>query len=500
MPVDNSKIAKNTIYMYLRLLFTIPLAFYTSRVVLRELGVDDFGIYQAVSGIVTMFTILRSAFDSATQRYYNVALAKNDTKLLSCMFSTSIVVQLLIAAILVIVIEAFGLWFIRHKMQYPPESEGDVYFVFHTMVVSIIFIIMALPFTGMIIAREHMKFYAYLTILDVLLKLGLVFLLIFANSDKLKLYAVFQMSVPIVLFIISAIYFKINFSEVKIVGLSKPLLKEMCSFSGWGLLGNICYSLVNEGVNLLLNVFGGVVANAARGIGYQVRGVMTNVLSTTIMPVRPQATQLFVNKNYTEFWNIILTYSKVLFLLAALMVVPIIIYAPEILQLWLGMQPEYSVIFLQLLMVYTLIRSFHEPLDIVFKASGRMKVYQLTTVVISIQTFILSWIFLKLGAPLYVAFIIFCVVEIGILVALLFKARVEGLVLTKYLSKVIVPCLIAATLMLAGFIISGCIFQNWILSFLSGELLAVLCIWCIGLTQSERELIRQRIAGKISRQ
>lgn len=499
MKINQEKIANNTAFMYLRLLVTLPLSFYTSRVVLQQLGVEDFGIYQTVAGIISMFAILRSAFDSATQRYYNVAMAEEKEDLLSRMFSASLIIQFVIALLLVVLIEIFGNWFIANKMQYPLHSEADVYFVFHTMVISVIFIVMNIPFSGMIIAKEHMNFYAYLSILDVLLKLGLVFMLFFLSKNKLKVYALFQMIVPLLLYILSIIYFRINFREIRIAKINKELIKEMTVFSGWGLLGNVCYSLVNEGVNLLLNVFGGVAANAARGIAFQVRGVISNILSTTVMPVRPQATQMFIKKETREFWNVIYTYSKILFLLASLMVVPIFVYAGEIIEIWLGMVPEYSIVFLQILMLYTLVRSFHEPLDIVFKASGRMKPYQIMTVCISSMTFFLGWFFLKWGYPIYAPFIIFCIIEGILLFALLMLARKEGNDLFMYFKSVLFPC---SFYLLIGMMI--CIFMcrfislwYWGVSF--SVLTLLLLAYAIVLKKKERILIKSLVQKRFYR-
>lgn len=479
--------------MYLRLLVTIPLAFYTSRVVLQQLGVSDFGIYQAIAGIITLFTTLRGAFDSATQRYYNVALAKGDSNLLSRMFSTSIIIHIVIALILIAIIEVFGLWFIANKMQYPHSQASEVYFVFHTMVLSVVFIVLAIPYTGMIIAKEHMKFYAYLSILDVLLKCGLVMLLVFIPTNKLKVYALFQLSVTLLMLLLNIGYFRRNFHLVRFVSFDKSLFKEMFSFSGWAFAGNICYSLVHEGVNLLLNVFGGVVANAARGIAFQVRGNISTVLTTTIMPARPQATQLYISGETDEFWKIIYSYSKVLFLLASLMVIPILFFSKEIIKLWLGMEPEYSVIFLQILMIYTLIRSLHEPLDIVYKASGRMKTYQLSTVCISSLTFFGGWILLKLGLPIYSPFILFCIVETVLLIVLLVLAHKDGISLKKYIFKVILPCtLYIISALLIALIIKEIRF-NWIVAIILLLISLVCLIAIIGLNKSERNLILTKI-------
>lgn len=472
---------------------TIPLAFYTSRVVLQQLGVDDFGIYQAVAGLISLFAILRGAFDSATQRYYNVALAKADNKLLSQMFSASVTIHLCIAALLVIAIGFFGNWFIENKMQYPADAVGEVYFVFYTMVISVVFLVMNIPFSGMIIAQEHMKFYAYVSISDVAIKLGLVLILIFVEDNKLRVYALFQMSVPIIICAISAIYFKINFREVQLIKFNKQLVKEMSCFSGWGLIGTLCYSLVHEGVNLLLNVYGGVVANAARGIAFQVRGIIANVLMASIMPVKPQATQLYVSGEQKEFWPLIYTYSKILFFLASVMILPIIFYSKDVLLLWLGMVPDYSVIFLQILMAYTLIRSLHEPIDIVFKASGRMRTYQLTTVGISSLTFILGWIALSIGLPVYSPFIIFCFVEASLLLALLYKAKYEGLSLQQYLCAVLKPCFNYLMVSLSICFVVKLLLNIWWLGI--GIMLSTLCslIWLIGLKRTERTFIKSKL-------
>lgn len=497
MAVNSKLIAKNTVYMYIRLLVTIPMAFYTSRVVLQQLGDDNFGIYQAVAGTITMFAVLRGAFDSAAQRYYNYALAKGDNNYLSQIFSACIVIHVVLAFLLILLIYCFGQWFIGTKMQYPPGSEKDVYFVFYTMIVSIAFIIFTIPFTGMVIAREHIQFYASISILDVVLKLILVLLLIFINNDKLRVYAIFQMSVSILLFLITAIYFVIHFRDVRLSKFSKKDFSDLTSFSSWGLLGNICYALVTEGVNLLLNVFGGVVANTARGIAFQVRGVITNILTSTLTAVRPQATQLFIKTDYTDFWKLIYSYSKYIFLIASIMVLPIIFYARPILQLWLGHIPEYSCLFLQLIMGYSLVRSFHEPIDIIFKASGRMKTYQLTTICISSLTFFLSWIALHYDYPLYSPFVIFTVIEGILLYALLMKARKEGISMHQYLNLVIKPCFIYLSVTAIISIIIYWYINAWLLAIVLTIISNVILALIIGLNSTEREQIKSIVIAHL---
>ena len=498
MVVNSKRIAKNTVFMYLRLLITIPIAFYTSRIVLKQLGVDDFGVYQAVAGIISMFTILRGAFDSATQRYYNDALAKDDNSYLSEIFTASLVVHIAITLLLLLLIEFFGLWFIENEMQYPAGSKSDVLFVFHTTVCTVVFIIMTIPFTGMVIAREHINFYAYLAILDVVLKLLLVLLLIFVDTNKLRIYAVFQMCVPIIIFLLTTGYFLKFFKDVRIKRFSHKTFISMANFSGWGLIGNVCYSLVNEGVNLLLNVFGGVVVNTARGIAYQVRTVINNITTSTITPLRPQATQLFIRAEYKPFWELIYSYSRYLFLIASILNMPLIIYAQPILYLWLGQTPPYSILFLQLLMLYTLVRSFHEPMDIVYKASGRMKTYQLKTVSISSMTFLLSWLFLKYGFPIYTPFVIFTIIEAILLFALVFNARKEGISPYQYFYSVIRPCLIYIIMVAFWGLLSYYIIDVWFLSAFITVIGSLSLAYFIGLNKCERAKLKTIVISRFS--
>lgn len=489
MATSAKRIAKNTLFMYLRLLITVPLALYTSRVLLQQLGVTDFGIYNAVGGVVALFATLRGAFSSSTQRFYNYALADNDNHLLSQMFSTSLVIHFGICAALILLIEAFGLWFIPNKMVFPPEQIGDVYFVFQMTVLTLVFIVMNIPFDGMVIAQERMGFYAYVTIWDAVAKLALVFLLIFVDTNKLRLYAVFQLCVSASTFLITLIYNRVRFQQVKFIGFHFKIFKDMASFASWGLMGNICYSLVNEGVNLLLNIFGGVVANAARGICYQVRNTLNSVVSNTFMASRPQGTQMYARKDFDNFFRLIHLGTKVLFGVASLMVFPLFFYTHDVLMLWLGEVPQYTVVFLQLSLFFLLVRTFHSPLDLVFQSSGRMKQYQITTVSISSLTFFLSWWLLSWGFRVYVVFVLQLVVEMVLTLALVLTAKKDGLNPLRYLLEVIKPC----ALMFAACFIFGETSQWLHLHFVLGIAYLLIGTAClvvfVGFSHSERKMI-----------
>lgn len=492
MANDNKKIAKNTLYLYLRLLVTMPLAFYTSRVLLQQLGVDDFGIYNAVSGIVVMFSSLRGAFASATQRFYNFAIGKGENKKLFSIFSTSITIHFFICIILITAIEVFGLWFIKNELVFPIERINAVYFVFQTVVISTVFIIMMIPFDAMVIAKERMSFYAHISILDVIFKLALVLSLFYIEIDKLKLYAIFMMLVSIIICSITIIYCYKNFIEIRgIIKFDKKIFKEMASFSIWNLFGNIAYSLVHEGINLILNLFGGVVANAARSISYQIRSAISTILVNSMTAMRPQATQNYANGNFTRFYNLIYLFSKILFCLACIMVLPFAFYITEILQLWLGIIPQYSEIFVLLILCHILVRSFHEPLDVIFKSSGRMKQYQLKSIFISVFTLPTSWILLKIGFPIYIVFLIMILSELLVLMSLLHLAQKDGLSIPIYIKKVILPSSRVLLINILFGIILTTQLNNiyFIFNILIFICFSILSIFTIGLEKGERQIL-----------
>lgn len=497
MSTDTKKIAKNTMFMYLRLIVIIPLAFFTSRIVLQQLGVADYGIYNVVGGVISFFSILRSSFASATQRFYNVAMATKDSIELSRLFTTSLVIHIIIAVGLAAVIEVFGTWFIGHKMNYPAGRESDVFFCLHTAVLGMIFTIVNIPFDAMVIARERMAFYSYITILDVLLKLALVSILIFVSYEKLRLYAIFQMIVPVLIFLLTLWYFRSNFKDTIISKLDRKSFFSMTRFSVWGLVGNVGASLNNQGVNLLLNVFGGVIVNAAQGLAMQIRSVISRVLTDSIIAVRPQATQLFAQCKLKEFYSIINLYTKILFSLAVILCLPIIVYAKDILNLWLGEIPEYASGFVVLLMIYSIVRSYHEPLDIIFKASARMKEYQLISSVIMAFNFGLSWIALAIGLGVYSVFIVYIFTEICLWIALANLAKKDGMNINEYVKNGVIPvlyyCIICAIL---AYILYN-LGINYVLGAVICVCMTVLLAFYIVLSRSQRVLLMSKIKGKI---
>lgn len=486
----HKRIAKNTLFMYIRLLVTMPVAFITSRLILNELGVSDYGIYNAVAGIVMFFSTLRGAFASATQRFYNVYIGQGENDKLSEIFSTSFIIHCIITLLLVCIIEVFGHWFINHEMNYPIERRDVTLFLFQMIVLSTSFQIMIIPFDAMVIANERMSFYSYVSVAEAVIKLGVAYFLINFKGDKLFLYSISIPCIGLLVLFTTIVYCLKNFKDIKLIRPKEKILaKELSKFAGWSLISNMVYSFVNEGINLLLNVFGGVIANTARGIAYQVKNAIHQVLSNTFVSVRPQAIQMYARKEYDSFFGIIYTYSKIIYFLAIIIIIPLFFFVDNVLQLWLGQIPDYSDVFLKILLIHTLIRAFHEPLDVIFKASGRIQQYESITIILRVLIFPLCWLFLKLSFPIYSVFIILVLDELVLWISLILLAKTDGLDLLKYFTHVIFPVGIVTVL---SFSLTYLI-KSISCSFIPNVLLSIIAIigfvWVLGMSKTEKEVI-----------
>ena len=288
---NNKRIAKNTLVLYVRMIFLLCISLFTSRVVLNMLGVEDYGIYNVVGGIVAMFGFLNGSMSSATQRYITFALGKGDMKRLKTVFSTTLQIHTLIAIIIVLLGESIGLWFLYHKMQIPAERMDAAFWVLQCSVVSTVVMIISVPYNSDIIAHEKMSAFAYFSILEALLKLLIAYMLVVSPYDKLVIYAILLLLVEVLLRFCYSIYCNKYFEESKYHHVwDKALFKEMTFFASWSIFGNFASVLFGQGLNILLNVFFGPAINAARGIAVQVQGVIQQFVTNFQMALNPQIT------------------------------------------------------------------------------------------------------------------------------------------------------------------------------------------------------------------
>ncbi len=482
--------------MYLRMFVMLGIAFYTSRILLRELGVDDFGVYNVVGGVVAMFSSLRGAFASSIQRFLNHEMGLNNFSELKRIFSMSIIIHIVICACFLLLTETVGLWFVNNKLVIDASRLASANWVFHFSILAALVTIMTIPYDALIIAHERMDVFAYISILDAVLKLSIVFLLVWFGGDKLKLYAVLIFSVSLVTRSVSSIYCRRKFEECRFRFFwDKELFKKLGSFAGWNFLGNTAYAVSNEGTNILLNIFGGPAANAARGVAYQVRSPVTNLIEAIQTAANPHAVKLCAQGKTDELFTVVYTTSRVSFFITLIICLPVIFYTGPLLELWLGGIPEYTVNFVKLILFFLLIRVFHGPLDMLFKAKGKIRTYQIIDSVTLLLTVPVSYLLLKRGFSLESVFFVMTIVEFVDLVAILYVSkRMVGLRIADYLKKVMsrcAACFVAAIALvfLIWRVLGPTSWSGLILSFLA----TVLTVWMIGLSKSEKKYCKKLI-------
>ena len=499
--VNNKRIAKNTLLLYFRTLFVMLVALYTSRVVLGTLGVTDYGIYNVVGGVVAMFGFLNSAMTTATQRYITFSLGKGDEAQVQTVFSTALQIHVLISALVVILCETVGLWFMYEKMQIPADRINAAFWVFQCSIASTVIVILSVPYNAAIVAHEQMSAFAYISIVEVVLKLLVVYLIKIVDYDRLIFYAILILSVQLIARILYGRYCSCHFKETKFRRVwNKTMFREMLSFAGWNLWGNCASVAFTQGVNILLNMFFGPVVNAARGIAVQVQAAVAQFSANFQTAINPQITKSYAVQNYAHMHSLIYSSSKFTFYLLLLVSLPIILETNYILHLWLGTYPDCTGAFVRLILCITIIDSMTNPLGVAVSATGKVKVYQgvLGGVLLSILP--VSYIFLKLGGNPVTVFVVHLnIVVIAFLIRLLIIRPLIRLSLYDYGKRVVLPCVSVAVVSLILLVtMKKLLMLGGTAAFFAVCLSSAFCVPVIayefGLSVSERAFIR----GKLS--
>lgn len=441
-------IINNAFLLYIRSFLTMIIGIYTSRILLKSLGVEDFGIYNLVAGLVAMFASLKSVFASSIQRFLNYAKGKNDQEQENKIFNISILIHSGLGLMFALIVEVVGNWFIKEKLNIPPDSISIAFFVFHCAVITTTITVASIPFDAVVIANEKFKYYAWLTLIDAVLKFLIVYLLALLPFHRLCSYSVLLLIISLIDITANIIYCR-RFKECKIHLLwDTTLLKKIASFSAWNFLGNTAFTFVNEGLNVILNIFGGVAINAGRGIAYQVKSAVQTLCNNIFVAVQPVIVQQAVQKEKSVIFSNILRLSKINFFVTITTVIPIFVFSEYILKIWLGQVPPMSTIFVKLLMMYCAIRSLHSPIDLLFKSYGDIKKYQIIDSLVLIMSIPISYCLLKFNAPLYWVFIIMSIVEVMNLLSIVLCAKSKlGFDAKHYFYKVGVPCCLGFVLM-----------------------------------------------------
>lgn len=487
------------------------ISLYSSRLLLRELGVDDFGIYGIVGGIVTMFASLKTMFSEATQRYLNIELGKKDQLELNKTFSISVYVNLIIILIFILIVEVGGLWLLNNKLVIPQERISAAFVVFHLSVMSSALAIFNVPFDADIIAHERMNVFAYVSIFDAVAKLVIILLLPVLGCDKLIIYGTLMLGVMICNLLVNAIYCLRHFSESRIrffdIGEIKTKFKEMFVFSGWSFFGNVAFALANEGMNVLLNMFGGTVANAARTIAYQVRGAIFGLTQNVYTAVKPQAIQAYAKDEMRRYYNLSLTGGKIVGYMFLLLAVPIYFGLNELLSIWLKDIPAHTIEFISAIFIFMYVRSAHGSIDMFFVTIGKFKHYQLTEFVILASSLVFAYLGFKyFEMPLSGAFLCMAFTEIVNLIAILILAKIiGGFEVGMFLRNLLVPYSLMAILCLVvcKFIRMLCndfiALSDWmIFIYIAIAIIAQLTVmYILGLRKEEKELIIGILRNKV---
>lgn len=394
---DNKRIAKNTIFLYFRMLLIMGVQLYTSRVILATLGVEDFGIYNVVGGIVVMFTTLCGSLGSATSRYITFELGRKNYDRLSRVFNAAFIAHCSIALIIVLLCETVGLWLFYEKMIIPADRMTAAFWVFQISILTTVFSVTQTPYNACIIAHEDMKIYAYVGIVEVLLKLAVVYALLISPIDKLVFYAILLCGVQISIMMIYRYYCR-NYEESKLKFIKDvSLFKEIFTYAGSDMIGAISVLAQGQGLNILLNIFFGPIVNAARAIAYQVQGAVTQFSNNFFTAARPQIIKLYADGKVEDMMRLVYNSSWISFYMLLMITLPLCYERDFVLSLWLGEYPEHTGSFLILILILCLIQALKTPRTTIYHATGHILRTNIMVGGVLCAAFPLAYLFLKLG-------------------------------------------------------------------------------------------------------
>lgn len=485
--------------LYMRILLLMAVSLYTSRVVLQVLGVEDYGIYSVVGGVVAMFTILSGSLSAAITRFLAFELGVGNKVRLKSVFSTSVNIQLLMALLLVVVIEIIGIWFLNNKMDVPPHRLQAATWVLHISMLTFIINLISVPYNAAIVAHEKMSAFAYVSLVDAFLRLGVVFLVPLLAGDKLILYALLLLIVSLIVRMIYGIYCSRRFEECKYsLHIDKSLFKEMLTFSGWNFIGSTSAVLRDQGVNIVLNIFCGPVVNAARGIAMQVNTAVYSFSSNFIMAMNPQITKSYATGNHSYLMQLIFRGSRYGFYILWLFALPILLETNQLLSIWLHEVPPYLVNFVRLVLLYSLIESFSMPLITAMLATGNIKWYQIVVGGVQLLNLPISYLLLHLGYPPESTFIVAIVLSVCCFFARLYMLR--GMIqlpvrqfFRKVISNAIVVCALSLLIPLALHLSLLPSIWSTIIVLAASPSCLLLVIYAVGLDKEEHRFVNNKI-------
>lgn len=503
---SNKRIAKNTIMLYVRMLLSIVVSLYTSRVVLQTLGIEDYGIYGVVGGVVAMFSFLNGAMSGATSRFLSYEMGKGDGQGLKETFSSALIIHIGIAILVFILAETIGLWFLNNKLVIPEARMYAAHWVFQLSIIGMVITVTQVPYNSAIIAHEKMDIYAYVELLNVFLKLGIVFLLIISNYDKLILYSLLMLAVNIIVAMTYRIYCVKHYEETHFHSkLNKEISRGILSFSLYNLLGNFGFVVNAQGTAFVINMFFGVLYNAAASVGTTISGVVTGFASNVMTAFRPQITKSYAQENIQQFQSLLLWAVKSILLIYLLIAVPIGFCIREILSLWLVEVPAYADIFCRLLLISIFFETLRFIVIMGIHATGKVRWVSITTgLLFCINPVVIYFLFSLDFSPAYAyvsTILINCILSIINLTIL--KHNEHRISLRKFLSVVLrilfVVLLAVGMVSLATVVeIENRFFNLLYITIFSTIIISLLSFWGV-LSSNQRHYVIAFVKNKIKK-
>lgn len=503
---SNKRIAKNSIFLSIRMVIVLLISLYTTRVVLQVLGVVDYGVYNVVCGFVLMFSFLNTSMSNGIQRFFNFEYGKNGESGANKVYSTSIYIQTLLAVIIVVIVEIIGIWYLHNKMVIPEDRLVAAEWIFQFAVIMFVIGIMQAPFMAAVIAHERLDFYAVVSVLETILKLGVVFLLTSIKADKLITYGVLTTAVSFFVAASYYIYCKINFKEIKFHrGLDMNMFKQMLGFSGWNLFGSFSNMMRDQGINLILNFFFGPVVNAARGVAMQVNSGVTGLVTSILTPVRPQVIQSYAKGEMDRVLNLTYTISKFSILFLLIFSLPLCMELDFVLKIWLGDNiPQHTQAFIIIILLTSAVLIPMGSQATLVHASGNMRSYQVIGSIVKILSVPIAFIMMKMGYdPEWALIMVLLFDAIGLVVGMIIIRGIMPFSVLEYSKKVFLPIIPIAAISFGAALLMHILISNEVIRFflviMTSTIVMVLSIYFIGMTKTEKQLMIDLIVSKVSK-
>lgn len=499
---NTKRIAKNTLILYVRMLFSMLVSLYTSRVVLNTLGVEDYGIYNVVGGFVAMFSLISSSLSSSVSRFLTFELGRGSLQRLKETFSTSVCIHVVLAFVVLILTETIGIWFLNTRMTIPTERLYAANWVFQASVLSFMFGLFSVPYNASIVSHERMSAFAYIGILDVILRLLIVLFVAYSpfHFDKLIVYSLLLVAVSMSLQGIYLGYCRRNFEECRLrFHFNKKCWKEMSAFAGWNFIGCAAGLLKDQGVNILLNLFMGPVVNAARGIAVSVSTAVASFSGNFMAALNPQITKSYAAEDRTYMFSLVERGSRFSFYIMLTLALPILFETEFVLTLWLKQYPEHTINFVRLVLILSLCDALSNTLITLQLATGKIRNYQIAVGGMLLMNFPLSYVCLKLGFSPESTFVVAIFVSIVcLLLRLAFLRKMVGFSIKRFLQNVCWNVFFVT----GAAVVLPLLLSNWFVgdSWEQFLLISMVCIVCssasvyvIGCSKNERQFILQKV-------